>query len=107
MPGFFTGKPLASGLVATSLTAIYTVPASTVAYVRLIRFFNINAASQTLDVHIREDGTNDRHFWRFTLAQFIGDQITVPLVLGAADIIKATTTTASAVAYIVCGVEEL
>ena len=68
MAGTFTGKPLADGQVASSKGTLYTVPASTVAYVRSASFHNTNAATQTLIVYANVSGTS-RIIGYATLAQ--------------------------------------
>lgn len=101
----FTGKVLASGQVADSLGTLYTVPGSTVAYVKKMTFVNTNAAAQTLLVYLRADGSNDRLIGRAVLAQDERYEIENTLA-EAADLIRAVTTTASAVDYTIQGVEE-
>jgi len=105
MAGTFTAKALADGQVANTLTAIYTVPGSTTAYVRTMKFFNTNAATQTVEVDLNSAGT-DRQLYRFQLAQNESAVIDDRITLEAGDIIKATTTTATAVNFSVHGVEE-
>jgi hypothetical protein len=105
MAGTFTAKVLAEGQAdSPGPTAIYTVPASTTAYVRLLRFFNTNATQQIVQVNINA-GTS-RQLYRLSIAENASDTIEEPLILEASDAILVGTTTASALNYIVCGVEE-
>jgi hypothetical protein len=109
MAGTFTAKSIADGQVANSQTAIYTVPASRTGYVKQVTFFNTNAAAQTLIVWIKRSGGTSRKIRQFTLAQnesvdFLDDGDTLELSTG--DAIEASTTTATAVDYVVMGVEE-
>lgn len=108
MAGTFTGKPLADGQVASSKGTLYTVPASTVAYVRSASFHNTNAATQTLIVYANVSGTS-RVIGYATLAQHETYYLTTggeAIVLAAADLIEAVTTTATAVDYLITGLEE-
>lgn len=109
MAGTFTAKSIADGQVATSQGAIYTVPAATTAYVKQVTFYNTNAATQTLDVWLRRGAGTSRQIRRFTLAQ--NESIDLldsgeTLELATTDTIRAATTTATAVDYVVMGVEE-
>lgn len=109
MAGTFLGKTIADGQVANSQTAIYTVPASTVAYVKQVAFFNTNAATQTLIVWIKRSGQTARKIRQFTVAEnesvdLLDDGDTFQLSTG--DAIQASTTTTTAVDYTVMGVEE-
>jgi hypothetical protein len=71
--------------------------------------FNTNAATQTIDVWLRRSGGSARRIHRAVIAQnesveFLDQGETIELSAG--DTIEAQTTTASAVDYIVTGVEE-
>ena len=102
----FTAKSLADGQVATSAGAIYTATATT--YVKQVTFFNTNAADQTILVYINRAGT-DRKIRRFVLAQNESADLldgAQSIILENGDIIKAETTTTTAVDYVVWGVEE-
>lgn len=109
MAGTFTAKSIADGQVANSQGAIYTVPASTRAYVKQITFYNTNAATQTLGVYIKRSGGTARKIRQFSMPQnysldFLDDGDTLELSTG--DAVEAVTTTATAVDYVVMGVEE-
>lgn len=101
----FVAKVLASGQVANSVGTLYTVPGATVAYIKKMTFVNLNAATQTLIVYLRADGTNDREIGRASLAQFERYEIR-DTVAEAADLVRAVTTTTTAVDYTIQGVEE-
>lgn len=108
MSGTFTGKVLSDGFVANAQAAIYTVPASTVAYVKQLYLANINAATQSVILYLNTSGTA-RQWKVLTLAQneaadIFEDGESVQLQAG--DTVEAVTTTASAVAYTTTGVEE-
>ena len=102
----FSAGTLADGQVATSAGAIYTVPASTVAVLKFVNFYNTNAATQTLNVYITRSGGTRRQLIKQTLIQ---DQSLAllsegeTLTLSAGDALEADTTTATAVDYIVSG----
>ena len=104
----FTVKSIADGQVGTSQAAIYTVPLSTVAVVTQVAFYNTNAAQQTLRVWIKRAGGTARSLRQFVLAQaesldLLDDGDT--LELSAGDAIEASTTTGSAVDFIILGNE--
>lgn len=108
MAGTFNAKVLAEGQLPTSKTALYTVPASTVAYVKLFDMLNTNAAQQTIIIYLNTAGTS-RSYGRAILeinefASVLSDSETIELQAG--DTIEAQTTTASAVDYTITGVEE-
>ena len=104
----FLSKALADGFVATSVGAIFTATADTATYVKSITLGNTNAAEQTVKLYINNSGTN--RFWRqFTLAQYESADVldgAQSIILSDGDSIQAETTTSSAVAYTVSGVEE-
>lgn len=109
MAGTFAAKSIADGQVAAAEGAIYTVPASTTAFVKQVTFFSTAAGAQTLIVWIRRSGGTSRKIRQFTLAQnesvdFLDDGDTLQLSTG--DAIRASTTDATSVDYVVMGVEE-
>ena len=105
----FEAKPLADGQLATSPTAIYTVPGGALcAYVKRIALYNTNAAEQTVLVSVNMTGTS-RRWRRYVLAQ--NESVDLldhgdVLHLGPADTLIASTTTAAAVDFFVTGIEE-
>ncbi len=105
MAGTFTADLLGEGFVGTGVGALYTVPGATKGYVRTIKFFNVNAITQTIILYIDGSGT-DRPTYQFQLAQNQSAEVDDRFTLDAADLIEAETTTASAVHYTVHGVEE-
>jgi hypothetical protein len=102
----FASKPLADGQVQNTLTAAYTVPSLTIAYVKNVRVFNTSATPQTILLYINVSGT-DRLFARVVLAQNeYADMLVEPLMLNAADVLKLQSTTTNVVDYLITGVEE-
>lgn len=100
------GKLLANGQVANTEGAIYTVPASTTAYIKSVSFHNTNAATQTLIMYIRDGAGTSRIVARWSLLENETAFYNGSLALEATDTLRAVTTTASAVDYVVTGVEE-
>lgn len=98
------GKPIADGQAATTQTSIYTVPASTYLIGGQIKFFNTNAATQTVLVAYKFVllGNAIRSFDTFTLAQNESASVDVP-DLGPGDLVYLTTTTATALNYVLFG----
>lgn len=108
MPGTFTGKALADGTLAIAAAAIYTVPGSTVAYVKSISLFNDNAVTQTILLYLNTTGTA-RKWRRYVLLENESVEVLTggeTVVLAAGDTIEAVTTTASVVPFTITGVEE-
>ena len=104
----FSGKALADGTLPTSQTAIYTVPAATVTYVKSLSLFNDNAAQQTIVLYLNVSGSA-RKWRRYVLAQNESAEVLEggeTVILNTGDTIEAVTTTAAAVPYVITGVEE-
>jgi len=106
----FTGKSLADGLLTTSVDALYTVPAATVAYVGSLSLFCDTATPQTVQLYIKRAGGTARKWRRFVFNQQY-DHADVfengaRIVLAAGDEIDGVSTTGAVVAFVVTGVEE-
>jgi hypothetical protein len=109
MSGTFVGKVLAEGQFANAKGTLYTVPASTVAYIKSFFVFNTNAAAQTVNVYLKPGSTSRQIVRIATLAQYESANILDLLgsvILEAADLIEGDTTTATALDYVITGVEE-
>jgi hypothetical protein len=105
MAGTFTGDTLASGLVSNALGTIYTVPGSTVAFIKKVTFYNTSATPQTVVLYVRADGANDRQLRQWVLNQ--GESAEYGAIQsGAADLLRAESTTNGVVAYTVQGALE-
>lgn len=105
----FTAKVLADGQLPNTKTTLYTVPASTKAYVKFFSVFNTNAAAQTVIIYAKKSGGTSRVIGRTVLQQNESArviEIGEALNLGAGDVIEGQTTTASAVDYMITGAEE-
>lgn len=99
------GKPLADGQAATTQTAIYTVPASTYLIGGQIHLFNTNAAAQTVIVAYKfvTNGNTIRTFKNIAnIAQNEDVSVDCP-DLGPGDLVYLTTTTATALNYVLFG----
>ena len=104
----FTGKVLGEGQLPTTKGTLYTVPVAAVTYVKRISFFNDNAAAQTIIVYVKP-GATSRKWRRYVLEQNEAVDLLDhgdALILEAGDTIEAQTTTATAVDYLLMGVEE-
>jgi len=101
-----TGKLLADGQVANSEGAIYTVPASSIAYIKSVSFHNTNAATQTLILYVRNGAGSSRVVARWSLLQDETGFYNGSIALEDGDTLRAVTTTASAVDYVITGVLE-
>jgi hypothetical protein len=104
----FTAKPLSDGQLSDSQAAIYTVPADTAAYVKFLSLYNTSASPQTVTLWINVSGTA-RAWKQFVLQQDDFEDIMpagLVLTLETGDTIEAVSTDASAVDYVISGVEE-
>jgi hypothetical protein len=108
MTGTVVCKVLAEGQFANSKGTLYTVPASTVTYVKSFHVYNTNAATQTVDVYLKP-GSTSRQIVKLTLLQNesanLCDIVGV-FTLEAGDLIEGATTTATALDYVITGAEE-
>ncbi len=100
-----SAKVLADGQLPSSKGTIYTVPASTSAYVRCVRMHNTNTTDETINVYLKP-GSTSRQVGRWTLATRETLEVDLALTLEAGDLIEADTTTASKVDYVITGAEE-
>ena len=105
MPGTFTPKVLADGQLASTKSTLYTVPASTSAYIKEITFYNTNASSQTIALYVKP-GATSRQIARYVLAQNEWAIFDFSTVLETGDLIEASSTNATAVDYVITGLEE-
>lgn len=101
-----TGKLLADGQVSDSEGAIYTVPASTVTYIKSMEFSNVGGDTETLIVYIRNGSGTSRVIARAQLLDNYRLESDTPYALEAADSIRAETTNANSVDFAIFGVEE-
>jgi hypothetical protein len=105
----FTAGTLADGQAATSLTTIYTVPASTKAYIKSWTIYNTNAATQTVGCYVKRSGSTARQYRQFSLDQNESADVLSPgtsIQLSTGDVLQMITTTATALDYMVTGVTE-
>jgi hypothetical protein len=105
MSGTFTGKSLADGQLPNSKGTLYTVPGSTVAYVKQINVFNTNTTAETVTIYIKP-GATSRSVRQMVLQPNETGTVDGPFILPAAALIEGVTTTASKVDYVITGVEE-
>lgn len=101
-----TPKALADGQLANSKGTIYTTPASTTTYITSITCHNTNATAQTIVWYVNRTGTSRVIARAANIAQYYTVSIDSGLILEAADLLEAETTTATAVDYQVSGIEE-
>jgi len=94
-----TAKRLALDFVASTLTAIYTSPASTVTVVHSMVLHNINTATENVILY-HNDGTTDSLLYNLSIDANDTVHIELPgegMVMEAADVLKGITDTASKV----------
>ncbi len=105
----FTSASLADGQIAAADAAIYTVPALTKAYIKTVTIFSTHAATQTVILRIKRSGGTARKWKIFALDQNeSGEAIESgsSLQLSAGDEIRAETTNATSVDFLITGVLE-
>lgn len=105
MPGTFSPKVLAEGQLASTKSTLYTVPGSTSAYIKQISFYNTNASSQTIALYVKP-GATSRQIARYVLAQNEWAIFDFSTVLETGDLIEASSSNATAVDYVITGLEE-
>lgn len=105
----FTAKVLAEGQLPTAKGTLYTVPASTKAFVKFFSLFNTNAAAQTIIIYAKKSTGTSKVIGRCVLQENEGArviEIGEAVNLEAGDTIEGVTTTATAVDYFITGAEE-
>lgn len=106
MAATYTEKRLASGQVAATLTTVYTVPGSTTALMTQLWLYNEAATVETVTFTVN-DGS-DRTLATVELQP--GEYSIIELkgmALNTGDLIKLDSTNASAVNYVLSGVEKV
>lgn len=100
-----SGVVLAEGQLAATKGTIYTVPASTIVYIRFFRLSNTSAVSiETVKIYLKTGSTS-----RLILPVDInpGEAVDViedaALILEAGDLIEGQATDASTVDYVITG----
>jgi hypothetical protein len=102
----FTGKILAQGQLPASKAVLYTVPASTKAYVRFFRCSNTGTSSEAVAVYYKKAASRRIGVAVLTqdeAADFIEQDV---LAMDAGDLLEGQTTTAATVDYVIAGSEE-
>lgn len=105
----FVSASLADGQLPTSAGDLYTAPADTTVYIKRLSFFNDNASEQTIILWVQRAGGTARKWRRYVLAQNESAEVleaSDTIHLSAGDKLRAQTTTAGAVDYIITGVRE-
>lgn len=97
-----TNPIAAEGQLATSQGDVW---APTVTGTWSLELLNTNAATQTVDLYLQKSGGTSRHVRRVTLAQYESAEWK-GIPLGNGDKIRALTTTATAVNYVVRGYQK-
>ena len=105
MSGTFTPKVLAEGQLASSKGTLYTVPAATSAYIKSITLYNTNASGQTIAIYLKP-GATSRQIRQIVLAQNESYSFDLSFVLESGDLIEGSSTNATAVDYVITGLEE-
>ena len=100
------GIALADGQLANAEAVIYTVPASTTAYIKSIICANTGAGQNVIELWVRLDGANSRRLIRVPLETNEQLYFDDALTLEAADEIRGAATNATEVDYTIWGGEQ-
>jgi hypothetical protein len=104
----FAPKAIADGELPTTLSVLFTATANIGTYVKELTLFNNNAVNQVIELFVNRQGV-DRSWRRLEIElNEQGDALTdgETMLLEVGDTISGRTTTASAVDFIISGVEE-
>lgn len=104
------GQILAKGTLPASKTAIYTVPTNNKAQVMFMSIFQSGAtAPQTIGLWITPSGGSDYQIgqWILSSQSYSAYPIQFPILLNSGDAIKAQTTNASQVTYVLSGANHI
>ena len=99
-------KVIAEGQLSDSKATLYTVPASTSAYVSKMVFLNTSATPQTVEVFLKPGATSRRIIYVTTLQQYETIIWSSGIVLETGDLIEGNSTTVNVVDYVIMGVTE-
>ena len=101
----YAPKVLAEGQLGSVKATLYTVPALTQAFVKMIRGSNISGSQVTVYLYLNPGGTSRRIWPPIVLERdesFLIDDVPE---LEAADLIEGYSSTPSAVDFVITGVE--
>lgn len=100
----FDADLLADGQVTDSEGVIYTAGASQRAMIKTVSLHNTSATPQTVVLYARPASGTSRILFRWVLAQHERGVFAESIALNDGDSLRAETTTASVVDYLVFGV---
>lgn len=103
----FVGQILADGQVSNTEGALYTAPASTVAYIRFMSFTNTGVVDETLILYVRKGAGTSRKIFQGVIEPDYTITCDDAISLGATDSIRAETTNSSVVDFLITGAEEV
>lgn len=103
VPSSHQTEILANSQVTTSQAAIFTASGENA--IRFASFYNLNAATQTLEIWLKKSGGTARKLENVTLLQHETYRLNCGDALGLAngDSLEAKTTTTAAVDFAICG----
>jgi hypothetical protein len=100
----FTPELLASGQLANSATAIYTVPTGMRAKIEVVTYFNTTGGALSCSTYINDGTQREIHRASVpTVSRTIVIDETAPLYLDAADVLLGAASSATSVNYHVFG----
>lgn len=102
-----TPKVLAEGQLANTKGTLYTVPASTTAYITSIILYQSSATPQTMILYYKPGSTSRVIHYGAAVAQYTTTRINAAGdCLQTGDLIEGETTTNAVVDYVIMGIEE-
>jgi hypothetical protein len=107
----FVSKVLAEGQLPNTKTTLYTVPASTTAYIKVIQCWNSGGSVETIQIYMKPGSTSRTIGYALVDADASYDPCIHEggprtFILQAGDLIEGQTTTATTVDYVIMGIEE-
>ncbi len=103
-----TPGSLADGQLPAVKGTLYTVPASTKAYIHRMTVFNSSASlTETVAVYVKRSGSTSRQIARYVLAPNEWAVVDVPNPLSTADVIEGSSTSVTTTDYVICGLLEV
>lgn len=107
MPRTVAIKPQGDGQLPASKGTLYTVPTSATAIVKSITVVNTSGSTVKVNIFLNLDGTNSRRIWPKDTELEAGCKLEddTPHMLDEGDLVEGDAVLASAVDYVVEGLE--
>lgn len=103
----FVYKSLAQGQLPNAKGTIYTVPASTTAYIKSLKVVNTDSSARTVNIYVKRSGGTSRRIWPSAMslaAGYVAEDEDIG-GLSTGDIIEGDASAATVVDYTILGAE--